>query len=173
MSSILQHIVRFAGLLLLQVLVLNQWVVLGWATPMLYPLFVLLLPIAMPLGWQLLLAFAMGVSVDAFSQTGGMHALALVFVTFIRPAILGILTPKEGYQPDDRPTIAGLGLPWFLFYAGMALFVHHLVFYLVEILSIAHWQHMLFRTFFSWVASLLLAVLVIYITYPRSDKRSL
>lgn len=169
----IQHIARFVGLLLLQVLVFNQWVVFGWATPMLYPLFALLLPIAMPLGWQLLLAFAMGVSVDAFSQTGGMHALAIVFMTFIRPAILGILTPKEGYQADDVPTIRGLGFSWFFMYTGIALLVHHLIFYLVEVLSLAHWQHIAFRTLFSWIASLLLAILVVYITYPRSDKRSI
>lgn len=152
---------------------LNQMTILGWATPLLYPLFVLLLPIGMPLGWQLLLAFGMGVSVDAFAQTGGMHALALVFMTFLRPAILGVITPKEGYQPDDQPTIANLGLSWFLVYAGLGFFVHHLVFYLVEVLSLTHWQHMLFRTVFSWVASLLLAILALYVTYPKAGKRTL
>lgn len=173
MNNIVQHIARFAGLLLLQVLVLNQWLLFGWATPMLYPLFVLLLPITLPLGVQLILAFLMGVSVDAFSQTGGMHAAALVFMTYLRPAVLGLLTPKEGYQADDRPTIAGLGLSWFLFYAGLALLVHHLVFYLVEVLSIVHWQYLLLRFACSWLLSLGLAVLAIYVTYPRSDKRTL
>lgn len=170
MRDVWPHIARFVLLVLLQVLVFNQLLLMGWATPLLYPLFIVLLPLRMPLGVQLLLAFAIGLAVDVFAYTGGLHALSAVFLAFVRPLLLNILTPREGYQPDDKPTIPSLGLSWFLSYLAMALFVHHTVYYFVVILNWYHWQYIIGRTLASWALSLIIALLVVYVAFPIRTK---
>ena len=173
MNNVLIILRNFLVLVPLQVLVLGQLVLFGWSTPMVYPLFVLLMPLGVPQGLQLLLAFSAGLVVDAFDQTGGMHAFAAVFLTFIRPILLRVLQPKEGYQPDDRPAIASLGFTWFLTYSVVGLLLHHLVFYVVEVMSIAHWQFMLWRIVASVPASLAIAILLQFVMYPLRQRRML
>ena len=164
---------NFLVLIPLQVLVMGQLVLFGWATPMVYPLFVILMPLGISLGLQLLLAFGAGLVVDAFDHTGGMHAFAAVFLTFIRPAILRLLQPKEGYEPDDKPSIAALGLPWFVTFALLGLLVHHLVFYAVEVMNLDHWRFLLGRVAASVPASLAVALLLQFLMYPIRQRKML
>lgn len=170
MREVWPHIARFILLVLLQVLVFNQLLIAGWATPLLYPLFVILLPIRMPLGVQLLLAFAIGLAIDVFVHTGGLHALSAVFLAFVRPLLLNVLTPREGYQPDDKPTIQRLGLSWFLPYLAMAFLVHHLVYYFVAVLNWHHWPFILGRTLASWLLSIIIAMVMVYVAFPLRSK---
>ena len=88
MPTVLQNIFRFILLVLFQVLVLNNIQFLGYINPYLYILFILSLPVQMPRWFLLVLAFILGLSIDIFSNTLGMHAFATVFVAFFREGII-------------------------------------------------------------------------------------
>ena len=80
-----RNIIRFAILVLIQILLLNNIQISGHIVPYFYILFILLMPFETP-GWMLLFAgFALGLSVDMFGQTLGMHTSATVFMAFLRP----------------------------------------------------------------------------------------
>ena len=69
---------RFVLLLTAQVFLFNQ-VAWGWSGReylfvFVYPLFVALLPLRAPRPLVILLAFLLGISVDFFSETLGLHA---------------------------------------------------------------------------------------------------
>ena len=145
MNRIFQYGIQYILLILIQVLALSKLTALGIATPYIYPLFILTLPIYTPRFLTMILAFSMGLIIDAFSNTAGMHTFALVLLAYARPLLLRIMTPKDGYAPDDRPTIYGLGFTWFLIYGLIGITLHHTVFYIIEIFNFAYWNFILLR----------------------------
>lgn len=132
LNVLLKYIGRFVILVLLQVLLLNNINLTDYGiTPYFYIILILLLPFETP-GWALLLfAFFIGLSIDMFRDTGGIHAAASVFMAFIRPLVLRILSKRDGYAPETRPVILHYGFSWFLKYAGILILIHHFVYYIM------------------------------------------
>lgn len=172
MNKYFEILYRFVLLVLFQSLVLNNIQLFGVATPYIYPLIILLLPMETPTALLLILGAISGLSVDAFSQTGGIHGFATVFVAFARPFILRVITPKEGYQVDDQPTMASLGITWFLIYISLCLLLHHIVYYSFEVMSFQYIQFLSIRIFSSLIVSIVLILVIQFLFYPKKSVRS-
>lgn len=154
-----RYIFNFFFLTLIQVLVLNNIQFSGFVNPYLYVLFIITLPFETP-GWLLLvLAFISGFSIDIFSNTLGMHASATVLMAFFRPTILRAFAPRDDYQPGTIPTMAYYGPSWFLRYALILVFIHHLSLFFIEVFSITHFFSTLWRVLASSVFTLILIFL--------------
>ncbi len=163
---------QFVLLLLFQALVLNNILLFGYATPLIYPLFILSLPVDMPRWLELIIAFSMGLILDIFSNTGGMHAFSLTLLAFLRPYILALLAPREGYDPGEIPSLYRQGAAWLSLYLLIALFIHHLAFYTLEIFSAAYVPYLMARVFASLLISFLLIFLieVIFFKNPKQVR---
>jgi len=169
-QGLVLHIIRFISLLLVQGLIINDLPLGKNVYPMIYILFLLMLPIDTPHWMMMLTAFVYGLLIDSYSSTIGIHVSAAVFIAFIRPNILNILTPREGYEIGTSPGIYSLGLQWFLSYAGIMIFLHHLWFFFVEVYNFNAIGDTLLRTFLSSLASLFGVVLIQYLFYRSSKK---
>ena len=108
----------------------------GWC--FLYLGFLLFLPLAMPVVMQLLLAFGIGLTMDIFFDTGGLHAAAAVLLAFVRPWVLRLLTPRDGYDLQDSVNVHQMGAQWFAVYLGLLVIVHHTAFFVLELGSFRH-----------------------------------
>src|SRR5664280_2081310 len=97
-NSILRFGLIFILLILLQVLLFNNIQFSGYVNPYVYIMFILLLPIDIPSWLLLILSFVTGLIIDFFSGSPGMHTSATVLVAFIRPYILRIVSPSDGYE---------------------------------------------------------------------------
>lgn len=75
------------------VLVLNKLNVSVYIHPYVYPMFLILLPFETPKWIMLPLAFAVGITIDMFNNTAGMHAAACVFIAYARPWLIKAYTP--------------------------------------------------------------------------------
>ncbi|MEM9855758.1 MAG: Rod shape-determining protein MreD [Bacteroidota bacterium] len=126
------HIVAFFGYLLLQVLLLRNFFLFDSAFCLAYIGFLLLLPIETSVLWLLLLGFTLGLSVDIFYDSLGIHASACVFIMFVRNYWINLLTPQGGYDLGAVPSLALDGWQWFVSYALPLVFLHHLVLFYVE-----------------------------------------
>ena len=103
--ELLNHIMRFIVLSAVQIFVLNNIALFDFATPYLYLFFIIALPLKIP-NWALLsVAFLSGLTIDVFTSTPGMHASACVTVAFIRPFLLELISPREGYGSGNPPLI--------------------------------------------------------------------
>jgi hypothetical protein len=155
-----RNIVRFFVVILLQVLVLDNVMLGGYLNPYFYIIFILLMPFETP-RWLLLVGgFLLGISVDLFSNTLGMHTAASVFMAFMRPWVLGILAPRDGYDSDSYPRIHYFGLTWFASYAVVLTFLHHLLLFYIEVF---HFQDF-FSTFLRTILSTILTVSTIILS---------
>jgi hypothetical protein len=168
-----RNIFAALGLLLFQVAVLNEVSLFGLGRPFVYPMILLVLPFDSNRAGVLGLAFVLGLILDSFSNTPGLHAASLVLVAWLRPHVADLLTPKAGYEGGDRPRIASLGPIWFVPYAGILLAAHHTAFFVLEVFSFAAFGRILGHILLSGLVSLLLVVVLEYLFGPPLERKSL
>jgi len=94
----LTNSIRFIGLILLQVFVFNHINLFGFINPIIYITWVFLFPIRKNITLFLILSFLLGLSVDFFSDSGGINAAATLFIAFIRLPILKIVLRKSDFD---------------------------------------------------------------------------
>ena len=138
---VLINIFRFFIIILIQVLLLDNILLSGYLNPYFYILFILLLPFETPRWLLLVIGFLLGIIIDLFSNTLGMHTAATVFIAYLRPWALSIFAPRDGYEPESSPRIHFYGLRWFAGYALILTFLHHIVLFYIEVFQ--------FQNFFS------------------------
>jgi cell shape-determining protein MreD len=167
-KQIFINTLRFIVLVLLQVLILNKVSLGGYLNPYVYVMFILLLPFETPAWLLLLSSFFLGLSVDLFSGTIGMHAAASTFMAFLRPTVSRMFNSKREYEPGVKPGINDLGLKWFLSYTLVLVFAHHLVYFYLEVFRFDE----LFSTFSRVILSTLLStsMIVILNLLVKKDK---
>ncbi len=158
---------RFIILVLFQVLVLNNIQFSGFVNPFMYVLFILLLPFEIP-RWVLLVSgFLLGLSVDVFSNTLGLHASATLFMAFLRPYVLRVISPRDGYETGTYPRVFYYGIAWFINYAIILVFAHHLFLFYLEVFRLSEFFRTLLRVILSSSFSILIIVLSQYIVFRK------
>jgi len=90
----------FFGFLLLQVLVLNNILLFNHINPYLYIVFIFLFPFQKNRFPILILAFILGLLIDVFSNSGGIHAFATVLIAFLRLTFFKIFFQKTDADFD-------------------------------------------------------------------------
>lgn len=161
---LIKYAIIFIVLVLVQVLFLNQVQFSGFVNPYIYLLFVMLLPLKAPRYVILVSAFLLGLSVDIFSNTLGIHAFATVFVSYFRPLIIGLITNREE-DMEDYPGLVQNGFTWFLYYTILMVVLHHSVLFFVEVFSFSNFFGTLYRALLSSIFSIFVIVLSQFIVF--------
>ena len=151
-------------------LILNNIELGGHINPYLYILFIFWLPFEMSPWITLLLGFLLGFFVDMFTGTFGLHTAATLFLTYCRPFVLKLLSPREGYEFGLRPNIQDMGLNWFLTYSGILIFLHHSALFYLEAFRFSEFFSILLRVFLSSVFTLVLVTLSQFLTYREKGR---
>jgi len=158
-NPVSRNIFRMFILVLFQVLVLNNIQVSGYINPYMYVLFILLLPFETPRWLLLISGFVIGISIDLFANTLGMHTSATVFMAFLRPYILKLLMPHDEYEQSTYPRLYYYGFTWFLKYSLVLVFLHHTFLFYVEAFRITFFFHTMLRVLLSTLFSVFLILL--------------
>lgn len=170
MNNLLVHIIRLIIFVLAQGLIFGQLEFGAGIHPMIYPLFILMLPFEISPLLLMLLAFITGISVDFFMNTFGIHASAAVLVAYIRPELYRLFAPRDGYDVLKEPTASEYGYKWFLYVAGIAMIIHHLWFFLLEHFNWSDWLIILQKTFLSVLVTMFILVIIqiLFFKKPKS-----
>ena len=153
------NIFRFFLLIFVQILVLNNIQLGSYINPFLYVLFIILLPFETPKWILIILGFSIGLIVDIFSGTPGMHAAATTFVAFARPFILQVITNRDGYEIGTKPTISYYGIMWFIKYTFLLIFLHHFVLFFLEIFRFTNFFQTFTKVVFSSMFTFVLVMM--------------
>jgi rod shape-determining protein MreD len=105
MRIILVQFFRFLFFVLAQSLIFNQLEIGFGVHPMIYPLFIVLLPFEINAMLLLLIACIMGLSIDALSNTYGLHTTSLLVLAYLRPFIFKIFAPRDGYDSNKEGSV--------------------------------------------------------------------
>ncbi|WP_178983606.1 rod shape-determining protein MreD [Winogradskyella helgolandensis] len=162
-----KNIVRFVLLLLLQVVICNHIDFLGYVNPYIYIIFIFLFPIREDRLALLLVSFLLGMLVDMFSDSGGVHAAAAVSLAYARPILLkssfGMLYEHHSIK-FSTTDIGSL-----ITYISLGTVIHHFILFSLEIFNISNILLVLKKTLFSSIFTILLSVLII-ILFSRNRK---
>ncbi len=164
------YILSFFALVLLQVLVFNNIQFSGYVNPYVYILVIFMLPFETPGYLLLFIAFILGITIDLFSNTPGMHTFATVFIAFLRPSLLRTISPRDDYQPGTSPTIHDYGFAWYFKYTIVLILAHHTVLFLIEVFDLSY----LFSTIWRIIASALFTLTFVFVAQLfvfKKDKR--
>lgn len=154
---------RFALLMALQLLVLNHVYLGGFVMPMLYVLFILMLPTGMKRIPLLLIAFGTGLLVDVMSNMLGFHALACTVLAMMRILFADRILTRGEPIVVEIPGIYSVTPQYFISYLLLMFGAFYLVFFTVEIFGFRSFSSVLLATICSTVVTTLMAVLYQYI----------
>ena len=164
-----RYIINFVILVLVQVFILNNIQLGGFINPYLYILFILILPFETPNWFLLFVAFLLGLSIDLFSNTIGMHTSATVFMAFLRPYVLNIISPRDGYETETLPQLKYDGAAWFIRYSTILIFSHHLFLFYIEVFKLSNFFTTFVRVILNSIFTLILVLISQY--FFRKDSR--
>lgn len=167
-------LIRIFGLICIiafQVLVLNNLELGTYIHPYVYPMFIFMLPVQTPRWIILPAAFLVGLIIDMFNNTPGIHAAATVFMAYTRAPILKLLTPPTGYDAVVSPNIRYMGVAWFIIFASIMIFIHHTIYFFIEILSLKHLQYTFLQILLSGIFSVLLILILTFMFTTRKERK--
>ena len=166
-NSILRFSLIFVLLILLQVLLFNNIEFSGYINPYVYIMFILLLPVDISSWLLLLISFFTGLTIDFFCGSPGMHTSATVLAGFVRPYVLRLISPSDGYEPGSDPSMIIYGFRWFLTYTVIIVVIHHAVLFYLEVFRFTDFLRTLLRVVLS---SLFSITFILLLEYARRGK---
>jgi len=165
--NLLKYLLIFAVSVVLQILIFNNIIIARMITPFFYILFILLLPFDTPRALLLGLAFILGLSIDMFTNTPGVHASASLLIGFLRPGILQILSPHDTIESATTPRVETMGLQWFASYTTILVIAHHFFLFFIEAFTFNNILITLLKAFLSAILSIVLIVLSQYLIFRK------
>lgn len=166
-NSLLRYGLTFIALILLQLLVMNNIQFSGYVNPYIYVMIILLIPVEISAWLLLIIAFLTGLLIDIFSGSPGMHASATVLAGFVRPFVLRIISPRDGYESGATPSMLTYGFRWYLLYTVIIIVVHHTALFYLEVFRFTDFFRTLTRVLLS---SLFSVTFILFAEYYRKGR---
>lgn len=162
-----RYIFLFIFLLLLQVLVLNNILLFGFITPYLYIAFVFAFPLRENRFSVLFYCFLLGLFVDFFSNTGGIHAFATLTIAYIRLFFIKLYFKK---LPVDYPffELKSESFGKIFNYVVTLTIIHHFILFLLLNFSLENLSDVFLNTLYSTTFTLFLYFIGTYIFMKES-----
>ena len=149
----------------LQILLFNNINLFGFVNPYPYILFILLYPVNSNKSFLLLGSFALGIFIDMFSNSGGVHTTAAILLAYIRPALFrfafGLSYEYQTIKLNDVLT------PERFTFLLLSVVIHHLILFTLEAFKFTLILDILLRTLLSSVFTLIICIIIIYLTKPN------
>jgi len=166
-NNLVKYLFMWVVLILLQIVLFNHIQISGFINPYLYILFVLLLPFDTPKYLLLILGFLLGLNIDIFSNTPGIHASATTFLAFLRPTVINLISSHDTLESNATPRLNQMGPAWFIKYAVILVLAHHLFLFYVEVFTLKDFIFTLFRSLLSAVFTIILIILSQFLIYKK------
>ncbi|WP_295795588.1 rod shape-determining protein MreD [Mucilaginibacter sp.] len=169
--NIIINIIRFLVLVFIQVFLLKNINLYNFSTPYFYVLFILLLPFETPNILLFALAFILGLTIDAFYDTPGLHAAACVILAFVRIIFISVTVQKDGFDNEPEPTLGIMGLRWFITYASVLTLVHHFFLFNLEAFSLSQLEFTISRVLLSSLFTVFLMLISGLLFFKRKERK--
>lgn len=167
MNSILfKNSVRFILLILIQVLILSHINFLGYVNPYVYILFIILYPVKNNRELFIFISFLLGLIIDIFLDSGGVHAAASVTLAFIRPAFLKSIFGALYEHQTVKFSQADFNQQFS--FITIATLVHHFILFSLEIFNFSYIILIAKKTFFSSIFTIILCIIITVIFSRKS-----
>jgi rod shape-determining protein MreD len=164
-NELFMNIFRFILLLLVQIIIFNNMNFLGYISPFPYILFIILYPVNGNKYGLLLASFLLGITLDIFSNSGGIHAAASIVLAYYRPYIFkfsfGVSYEYQTVKLNDVLT------PERFSFILISVLIHHIILFILETFQISFLWDTLVRIILSTVFTIIICIIIIYLIKPN------
>jgi hypothetical protein len=158
----------FGLLVVMQVPLLYKYILFDVAFGFIYVGFLAFIPFRTPPTIQLSIGFLIGLVMDIFSNTPGMHASASVLIMFVKDYWLVFVA--EDPEEEVNTSVVTLGsIPSFLYLLPLIL-THHLIIFSVEYGRIAGFGNVFFKIIWSALLSFVTIYIINFLIAPRKRR---
>ncbi len=169
--SFFKRLLSLTLLVLLQVLVLNRINLFGYVTPILYIIMILKFDSGMSRGSILLWGFFLGLFVDIFSNTLGMHAAATTLLAMLQPLLIKLFITIDR-RDIVTPSLISMSKGQFFGYILLATCIHHSMYFLLRTFSLDDWIMLIAKVVFSSILTTVL-IFVLELSLGKQENRSI
>lgn len=164
-STLLVNIFRFILLLAVQIIIFNNMNFLGYISPFPYILFIILYPVNGNKSGLVVASFLLGLIMDMFSNSGGIHATACLVLAYFRPSIFkfafGLSYEYQTIKLNDVLT------PERFSFILLSVVIHHFTLFLLEAFQFSIIFDILIRTLLSTIFTIIICIIIIYLIKPN------
>ena len=164
-STLLINIFRFILLLAVQIIIFNNMNFLGYVSPFPYILFIILYPVNANRSGLLLASFFIGVVMDMFSNSGGVHATACLVLAYYRPYLFkfsfGLSYEYQTVKLNDVLT------PERFTFILLSVVIHHFILFTLEAFQVTFFSDILLRALLSTIFTIIICIVIIYLIKPN------
>lgn len=164
-STLLVNIFRFILLLIVQIIIFNNMTFWGYISPFPYLLFIILYPVNGNKSGLVVASFFLGLIMDMFSNSGGIHATSCLVLAYFRPAIFkfafGLSYEYQTVKLNDVLT------PERFSFILLSVVMHHFTLFLLEAFQFSLIFDVLIRTLSSTVFTIIICIIIIYLIKPN------
>ena len=161
----LVNIFRFIMLLAIQVVIFNNMNFLGYISPYPYILYIILYPVNSNRSGLILSSFLLGITMDMFCNSGGIHAASCLILAYYRPYIFkfsfGLSYEYQTIKLNDSLT------PERFSFILVSVVLHHIVLFILEAFQFKFIWDILLRTLFSSIFTIIISIIIIYLIKPN------
>lgn len=166
-NNLIKYLFMWIVLILLQIVLFNHIQFSGFVNPYVYVLFVLLLPFDTPKYLLIFLGFFLGLNVDIFCNTPGMHASATTFMAFLRPPVINLISSRDSLESTSPPRLNQMGPAWFIKYTIILVLAHHLFLFFIEIFTLKGFIFTLFRSIISALFTIIVIIISQFLIFKK------
>lgn len=163
-SAVIKSFVQFFLLLAAQIIIFNNIDLFGYINPFPYILFIILFPVNGNKQLLIVTSFLLGITMDLFSNSGGVHAAACLILAYARPYIFkfafGLSYEYQTIKINDALT------PERFSFLLVAVVIHHFALFILEVFQLSSLWDILLRTVIGTLFTLLICIILIYIFNP-------
>jgi hypothetical protein len=163
-SAVIMSFVRFFLLLAAQIIIFNNIDLFGYINPFPYILFIILFPVNGNKQLLIVTSFILGITMDLFCNSGGVHAAACLILAYARPYIFkfafGLSYEYQTIKINDVLT------PERFSFLLVSVVIHHLTLFILEVFQLSSLWDILLRTIVGTLFTLLICIILIYIFKP-------
>ncbi|WP_300566197.1 rod shape-determining protein MreD [Flavobacterium sp.] len=164
-SALILNIIRFVLLLTAQIVIFNNIDLFGYLNPYPYILFILLYPVNTNRAGLLVASFLLGLTVDFFANSGGVHAASCLLLAYVRPVFFkfafGLSYEYQTIKINDRLS------PERFTFILISILTHHFILFFLELFKFTFIFEALLRTIITTVFTLIVSILIIYLFKPN------
>ena len=165
MNNSLLNSIRFIVFLSLQVLIFNNINLFGYINHYPYVLFIILYPVNSNKSVLLLGSFFLGLLLDIFCDSGGVHTTASIVLAFLRPTLFkfsfGLSYEYQTVKIADKMSPERITL------LLLAILIHHFILFYLEYFRLGLLFTILSRTIVSTLFTFTICLLIVYLIKPN------
>ena len=166
MNKTVSYIIFGLILILLQQIIFNNINLFGYINPLMYILFIIYYPIKNNRILFIFMSFCLGLTVDIFSDTLGLHSASCLVLAYLRPIILKISFGLAYIHQVIK--FQNIGFKNRLIYLTLSTITHNFVIFSLEIFSLTNFIYLLQKVLLTALFTVFLGLVFSYLFKPTN-----